>query len=83
LEEDDLDAWNFYAENATPFVQEYGLMPGLLARRRYYGVARDIFLAKINLIHATVLGIRAKRIDEARGIISSNPGSTIFAEERT
>jgi hypothetical protein len=85
MEEDDVAAWTFYCENSTPFVRDYGLMPGLLAATRYRGVAREIFLAKLNMIHATVLEIRARVVEEASEISSRSArgSNTMFASERT
>ncbi len=58
-------AWNFYQENATAFVREFGLMPGRIARAGLGSAANDVFVARLGLIHATVLEARARSEAEA------------------
>lgn len=59
-------------------------MTGILAGRDMDGPSRDIFLAKLSLIHRTVAEVRASRERELAEEISSRPaGAMMVAEERT
>lgn len=51
MEDDDVEAWNFYWRNSTPYVQEFGLMEGRMRRLGIRGVAREIFEDKLSAIH--------------------------------
>jgi hypothetical protein len=51
MEDDDVEAWNFYWRNAVPFVQDYGLMGERVRRLGLTGVAREIFEDKLSAIH--------------------------------
>jgi len=55
-------ALNFYFENATPFVQEFGLMPKFIDELGLQGVERRIFMAKLSAIHEVVLRLRAEEL---------------------
>jgi hypothetical protein len=66
LEESDTMAMNFYAEYATEFTRDFGLMPGFIERLGLAGGFRRVFLAKLNLIHDTVLKMRAREIEKMR-----------------
>lgn len=84
MEEADLSVWKFYCEHANPFVRDFGLMPGLIARERLTGPGRDIFLAKMALIHQAVIEVRYKRQQEMDERIRSRPpGEMMIAEEIT
>jgi hypothetical protein len=61
LEESSAFAWHFYKMNATMFVRDFGLMPGLVAELGYEDSDRRIFLAKLDLIHRFMAEIAAKR----------------------
>lgn len=78
----DLEVWNFYCAYATPFVQEFGMMPRLYARAAGKGVASEIFLDKLTAIHDKVQEIRARRAEEAAKA-SARPGDTILAADPT
>jgi len=60
----DHDQWaiNFYVEHATPFVQEFGLMPKFMDELGLGGIERQIFLAKLSAIHDMMLRMRAEEI---------------------
>ena len=55
-------AW--YTENATAFVQEFGLMPRLVDLLQFPDEARRIFMAKLGRIHESVLRMRAKELEK-------------------
>jgi len=63
LETEDRQALAFYSENATAFVQEFGLMPKFIDELKLTGQERRIFLAKLGKIHETVLQMRAEEIE--------------------
>ena len=62
LEGSDAMAMAFYLENATAFVQEFGLMPTLLDKLGLEGTRRRVFLAKLSKIHETVLRMREEEL---------------------
>lgn len=72
LESDDAEAWNFYCHNATAFVEEFGLMPGLIEGLGLCGVAKDIFLARLSRIHSTVLTMRSREVERASSTMKSD-----------
>ena len=63
LEMGDRQALAFYSENATAFIQEFGLMTKLMDDLKLSGPGRRIFLAKLGKIHETVLQMRADEIE--------------------
>jgi len=63
LEASDWQALTFYFENATAFVQEFGLMPKFIDEMQLSGQDRRVFLAKLSKIHGTVLEMRAEEIE--------------------
>ena len=67
LDRDDARALRFYTDNATAFVQEFGLMPGLVERLGLPEEVRRVFLAKLGRIHETVLKMRAEELRKQRG----------------
>lgn len=79
LEEDEAEVWSFYCKNANPFVQEFGLMPGLLGEVGLDGVARDMFYARLAHIHNAVLEARLDRLNKS----DSLPPGTILAADPT
>jgi hypothetical protein len=48
-------ALNFYAENATGFVKDFGMMPMLMERLSIPQEWRRVFLAKLSAIHAMAM----------------------------
>jgi len=64
LEDDDRVALNFYFENATTFVQEFGLMPKFIDELGLTGMERRLFMAKLSAIHNAVLRLRAEEIQK-------------------
>jgi len=54
LEADDVHAWNFYMRNARTFVRDFSLMPHLIARMQFDGIALDIFMQKLCEIHDAI-----------------------------
>lgn len=56
----------FYAENATSFVQDFSLMEGLVRRLELSASAFRLFLAKLNLVHETILKMRIQELDKMR-----------------
>jgi hypothetical protein len=62
LEDGDARAMAFYMENATAFVQEFGLMPSEFERLGLEGVCRRVFKAKLSKIHETVLRMRDEEL---------------------
>ncbi len=62
LEDGDARAMAFYMENATAFVQEFGLMPGLVDKMGFDETGRRVFLAKLGKIHETVLRMRDEEL---------------------
>jgi hypothetical protein len=65
LENGDAIAMAFYTQNATAFVQDFGLMPDLIDRLGLDEASRRIFLAKLSKIHETVLTMRNAEIEKA------------------
>jgi hypothetical protein len=55
-------AW--YTENATAFVQEFGLMAHFIDELRLPETARRVFMAKLGKIHETVLRMRAAEMEK-------------------
>jgi len=56
-------ALDFYGEYATPFVQDFGLMPGFIDRLlKLPEAARRVFLAKLSKIHETILRMRDEKM---------------------
>ncbi len=80
LEGGDAAAWEFYCRSATPFVQKFGLMPGLIERENLERPCRDIFLAKLALIHQAIENIADMMARESQALAS---GDTMIAAERT
>ncbi len=62
--EADRFAWAWYVQNASLFVQEFGLMPRLLDDLRLDGMERQMFLARMAMIHATVAKVRSREIEK-------------------
>jgi hypothetical protein len=62
--EADRFAWAWYATNASLFVQEYGLMPKLIDDLALEGVARDLFIARLSLIHSTIVTIQRREAEK-------------------
>jgi len=67
LGEGDLFAWNFYQANATGFVQDFALMPQLLSDLNPDEGSKSLLLRKLGLIHASVLKIQRKEIEDKHG----------------
>jgi len=65
--EGDLFAWNFYQANATGFVQDFALMPQLLNDLNLGEGSKSLLLRKLSLIHASVLRIQRKEIEDKHG----------------
>lgn len=80
MEGDDAEAWAFYCHNATAFVEEFGLMPGLIERLGLSDVSREIFLARLSRIHSTVLKVRSREVERTA---SSMKSDTIVAMDPT
>lgn len=64
LEDDNALALRWYAEHATAFVQEFGLMGKMLDALRMTGDRRRLFLARLGRIHETVLKMRAAEMEK-------------------
>jgi hypothetical protein len=64
LEVSDWQALTFYFENATAFVQEFGLMSKFMDGLKLSGPEYRVFLAKLSKIHGTVLEMRAEEIEK-------------------
>lgn len=47
--------------NATPFVRDFGLMPERVAECGFDGVAKSIFMARLNVIHESIIEAAQKR----------------------
>jgi len=62
LDDGDARAMAFYMENATAFVQEFGLMPSLIDKLGLDDTERRVFLAKLGKIHETVLRMREEEL---------------------
>ena len=62
--EADRFAWAWYATHASLFVQEYGLMPGLIADLGFEGMEREMFLARMALIHSTITTIQRREAEK-------------------
>ena len=60
LDEGDVMALNFYFENATAFVRDFGLMPGFLGELGLEGGCRRVFRAKLNKIHDAMEKMRGR-----------------------
>lgn len=65
LEADDVAAWNFYQQEATPFAREFGLMDVRIAELSFDGVARSIFVAKLSAIHNAMTDHAERKAKEA------------------
>jgi len=62
LDDGDAQAMAFYMENATAFIQEFGLMPSLIDKLGLDDTERRVFLAKLGKIHETVLRMREEEL---------------------
>jgi len=79
LEADDAKTWHFYVNKATAFVQDFGLMAGLVEETGLVGVDKDIFLARLALIHGHIQKARMKSLADA----SMGGGNTVLAADPT
>lgn len=66
LEDSDSFAVRWYAENATAFVQEFGLMERQIDRLGLTDEERRVFLAKLGKIHEAMLRMRAEQIENRK-----------------
>jgi len=62
--EGDQFAWNFYHDYVSGFVQDFGLMPMLIKNMGLHGKAKQLFLKKLGMIHASMLRIQQKKWGE-------------------
>jgi len=62
-----LFAWNFYQANATGFVQDFALMPQLLNDLNPDEGSKNLLLRKLGMIHASILRIQQKKIEDKHG----------------
>ena len=60
LDDHDLFVFDWYGENCTAIVKEYGLMPSLIAELDLAGDKKTIFLNKLNMIYMSLQRIRQK-----------------------
>jgi hypothetical protein len=58
--------WDFYSSHARYFVQDFGLMPGLVDELGLEGSGKRLFLARLCEIHDVVLAIKAEALRRAR-----------------
>ena len=52
---------SFYNAKATGFVRDFGLMDGLVASCGVSGVAKEIFLARLGVIHQVAIEREMKK----------------------
>jgi len=65
---DDYDVFilNWFGQNCTGFVKEYGLMPHLLAELELSYEDKDFLLMKLSVIYGTLQKIEQERIEEMK-----------------
>lgn len=66
LEGSDAFVMRWYAENATAFVQEFGLMKRQIDGLGLSNEERRVFLAKLGKIHGMVLRMRMEEMEKGR-----------------
>jgi len=64
MEASDVRAWNFYWQNATSYVKEFGLMNERMARLGLMGTEREIFETMLSAIHDKHLEAQVRNMRE-------------------